>query len=283
VPPRPAGDSAGPSPAGLVSYGPMSLPFESAASELAERDPSSPDILRLLVDNHARFLGFLERRVGSRDEAEEILQEAFVRSIGRTDALQTPESATAWFYRVLRNALIDHHRREGTRRRAFLQLAAEAEGETVAADQERPQCPGLRRGGRDHAWKCGGAALPGARGAAAPACPELRDLPRTRLPRLPLRRATLTGAGRRRPRAAPEQEVARWPPAACSSSRAGPTLEVQSPSMLRCRGVLRSCPLPRARCPSHSQTPAAPDAVTAIEAEQVCQLTLSCRSPNALY
>ena len=114
----------------------MSLPFDSAASEPAERDPSSPDILRLLVDNHARFLGFLERRVGSRDEAEDILQDAFVRSIGRTDALQTPESATAWFYRVLRNALIDHHRREGTRSKAFLQLAAEAEGETVAADHE---------------------------------------------------------------------------------------------------------------------------------------------------
>jgi RNA polymerase sigma factor (sigma-70 family) len=114
----------------------MSLPFESTASEPAERDPSSPDILRLLVDNHARFLGFLERRVGSRDEAEDILQDAFVRSIGRTDALQTPESATAWFYRVLRNALIDHHRREGTRSKAFLQLAAEAEGETVAADHE---------------------------------------------------------------------------------------------------------------------------------------------------
>jgi RNA polymerase sigma-70 factor (ECF subfamily) len=114
----------------------MSLPFQSAAFEPAERDPSSPDILRLLVDNHARFLGFLERRVGSRDEAEDILQEAFVRSIDRTDALQTPESATAWFYRVLRNAIIDHHRREGTRSRAFLQLAAEAEDQTASPDQE---------------------------------------------------------------------------------------------------------------------------------------------------
>jgi RNA polymerase sigma factor (sigma-70 family) len=113
----------------------MSLPFESTASEPAERDPSSPDILRLLVDNHARFLGFLERRVGSRDEAEDILQEAFVRSIGRTDALQSLESATTWFYRVLRNAIIDHHRREGTRSRAFLQLAAEVEDETAAPDQ----------------------------------------------------------------------------------------------------------------------------------------------------
>ena len=73
----------------------MNLPPESAALEPVERDPSSPDILRVLVDNHARFLGFLERRIGSRDEAEDILQEAFVRSLGRTEALQSAESATA--------------------------------------------------------------------------------------------------------------------------------------------------------------------------------------------
>jgi RNA polymerase sigma factor (sigma-70 family) len=114
----------------------MSLPTEPALPESPERDPHAPDVLRLLLDNHARFLGFLERRVGSRDEAEDILQEAFVRSIGRTNTLRSPESATAWFYRVLRNALIDHHRRAGTRSRAFLQLAAEAEDETAAPDRE---------------------------------------------------------------------------------------------------------------------------------------------------
>src|SRR5947208_1924095 len=48
---------------------------------------------------------------------------------------------------------------------------------------------------------------------------------------------TPAGAGRRWPRAAPEQEVAR-------SRRAGPTLEDLPPSILRCRGVLRFCPLP---------------------------------------
>lgn len=90
----------------------------------------------MLLDNHARFLGFLERRVGSRDEAEDILQDAFVRSIGRTDSLESAESATAWFYRVLRNALIDRHRREGTRTRAFEQLASEAEDTAAAPDEE---------------------------------------------------------------------------------------------------------------------------------------------------
>jgi RNA polymerase sigma-70 factor (ECF subfamily) len=109
---------------------------EPVTPQSAERDPRAPDVLRMLLDNHARFLGFLERRVGSRDEAEDILQEAFVRSIGRTDALRSPESATAWFYRVLRNALIDHHRREGARSRAFVQLSAESEDEMAPSDQE---------------------------------------------------------------------------------------------------------------------------------------------------
>ena len=78
----------------------VSHPTEPLLPESAERDANAPDMFRMLLDNHARFLGFLERRVGSRDDAEDILQEAFVRSIGRTDALRTSESATAWFYRV---------------------------------------------------------------------------------------------------------------------------------------------------------------------------------------
>jgi RNA polymerase sigma factor (sigma-70 family) len=114
----------------------MSPPTDLLLAESAERDPQAPDVLRLLLDNHARFLGFLERRVGSRDEAEDILQDAFVRSIGRTESLRSLESATAWFYRVRRNALIDHHRREGTRARAFVRLAREIEEGTVAHDHE---------------------------------------------------------------------------------------------------------------------------------------------------
>lgn len=105
----------------------MSQPLSSVRADAPERDPGTPEVLRLLLDNHARFLGFLERRVGSRDEAEDILQEAFVRSVDRAGSLRDAESATAWFYRVLRNAVIDHYRREGSRSRAVERLAAEAE------------------------------------------------------------------------------------------------------------------------------------------------------------
>jgi len=81
----------------------------------------------LLVENHARFLDFLERRVGSREVAEDILQDAYLRGIDKASALRDLESATAWFYRLLRNAIADHYRRRGAQERAFARVAAEAE------------------------------------------------------------------------------------------------------------------------------------------------------------
>ena len=77
------------------------------------------DHVAVLVENHRRFLAFLERRVGSREVAEDILQEAFVRGLARADQLRDEESAIAWFYRSLRNALVDHWRKKGTEKRIF--------------------------------------------------------------------------------------------------------------------------------------------------------------------
>jgi len=79
--------------------------------------------VRVLVDNYTRFLEFLERRVESRDVAEDILQEAFVRGVDRAPDLPDDESVTAWFYRVLRNAVTDHYRRRSARERAHAYAA----------------------------------------------------------------------------------------------------------------------------------------------------------------
>jgi RNA polymerase sigma factor (sigma-70 family) len=125
----------GPAPAGLLFCG-MNPPFDSATPVEVELDPRTPDVLRILMDNHARFLAFLERRVGSRDVAEDILQEAFVRSLDHADSLRDSASATAWFYRVLRNAITDHFRRQGSRGRALDRLAAESEDSEASPDKE---------------------------------------------------------------------------------------------------------------------------------------------------
>jgi RNA polymerase sigma factor (sigma-70 family) len=88
------------------------------------------------VDNHARFLAFLERRVESRDVAEDILQEAFVRSLDRADSIRSADSAIAWFYRMLRNAITDHYRRQHSQGRALDRFAAETESSEAAIDQD---------------------------------------------------------------------------------------------------------------------------------------------------
>ena len=90
-----------------------------------EAAPDPRASLATLVENHRVFLRFLERRVGSRETAEDLLQEAFGRAITRVESLRDDESAVAWFYRLLRNAVIDHYRRRATAGSALERFAAE--------------------------------------------------------------------------------------------------------------------------------------------------------------
>jgi RNA polymerase sigma factor (sigma-70 family) len=85
------------------------------------------EVVEVLVENHRAFLTFLEKRVGRREVAEDILQEAFARGLHKPPVLGSEESTVAWFYRVLRNAVIDHYRRGGAGQRALAALASELE------------------------------------------------------------------------------------------------------------------------------------------------------------
>jgi RNA polymerase sigma factor (sigma-70 family) len=96
----------------------------------------TPEVVQQLVDGHARFLAFVQRRVGSRATAEDILQEAFARALARGESLRSDESAVAWFYRLLRNALVDHHRRASAASRALGAAALEPEAPAPGPDSE---------------------------------------------------------------------------------------------------------------------------------------------------
>lgn len=82
--------------------------------------------LQVLLDNHRAFLRFLERKVGDRAIAEDILQDAFTRNLDRIERVGE-EGVVPWFYRTLRNAAIDHHRRRGAAGRAMAAFAKELE------------------------------------------------------------------------------------------------------------------------------------------------------------
>lgn len=95
--------------------------------------------VKTLVAEHRRFLGYLERRIGDRALAEDILQEAFVKSLGRLPA-GDDEKLVAWFFRVLKNTITDQHRRTDARGRALDRLAHELAEATSDAELEAEAC-----------------------------------------------------------------------------------------------------------------------------------------------
>ena len=95
---------------------------EESDREAPLKTPSRA-MLDTFTANHREFLRYVERRVGDRAAAEEIVQDAFVRSLDHADDIR--ESMIGWFYRVLRNAAIDHLRRSAVSQRRLDALAVE--------------------------------------------------------------------------------------------------------------------------------------------------------------
>ena len=96
--------------------------------DMADHSPpfvpaETPEVVDQLVENHREFLRYVERRVGNHAVAEEIVQEAFVRSLDRGDEIR--DSVVGWFYRVLRNAVVDYQRRQAVASRRLDEFAAE--------------------------------------------------------------------------------------------------------------------------------------------------------------
>jgi RNA polymerase sigma-70 factor (ECF subfamily) len=104
------------------------------------------DSTALFLANHQRFLDFLKSRVGSTHDAEEILQAAFVRVMEKGSSIRQSESSIAWFYRLLRNAVIDYYRRRESADRsleAYAQQLDEFE-HVVDATLEQTICACVR-------------------------------------------------------------------------------------------------------------------------------------------
>jgi len=90
----------------------------------------SETTLNSLLDLRRQFLGFVQRRVNGREAAEDILQTAYLRALDAGSQLRENESAVAWFYRILRNAIIDHYRRRTTEEAGLERWARKLQDET---------------------------------------------------------------------------------------------------------------------------------------------------------
>ena len=106
-------------------------------------DPAQ--IAGILNGSRDRFLAFLTRRVGSREAAEDILQAAFLKIVEKNAAPFDRERAEAWFYRILRNAVVDHYRRRGAEARGLEILGRDGDPEVpLGPDLEHAVCACVR-------------------------------------------------------------------------------------------------------------------------------------------
>jgi RNA polymerase sigma-70 factor, ECF subfamily len=96
-------------------------------------------VLELLVSGRTKYIKFLLSTLRERDLAEEIFQQLIIKIPEWKSQLRSEDRAEAWIYRVLRNAVIDHHRRSSRGVLAMQEGGGELE---IAAPEPTPAlCP----------------------------------------------------------------------------------------------------------------------------------------------
>jgi RNA polymerase sigma-70 factor (ECF subfamily) len=103
----------------------------------ASISPAAPleEALQVLSAHRSEFVDFAAARMESRSAAEDLVQEALARAVERAGELRADQAVLGWFYRLLRNAIVDHYRRRAAAARALARLADEP---SAAATLERP-------------------------------------------------------------------------------------------------------------------------------------------------
>jgi RNA polymerase sigma-70 factor (ECF subfamily) len=95
-------------------------------------------LLDELSGERARFVQLARRRVATPSDAEDVVQRALMRAAERAAQLDDAGRARAWFYRILRRTIVDHHR---ARPREASEDALEHES---AAPDDAPRAPACR-------------------------------------------------------------------------------------------------------------------------------------------
>lgn len=73
-------------------------------------------VRRALVESRRQMLSFLQRRPGSSEAAEDVLQAFMLRAIERSSQLRDVRTVRGWLSRILATTIVDHQRRSARRR-----------------------------------------------------------------------------------------------------------------------------------------------------------------------
>ncbi len=96
---------------------------------------------RLLAEQSA-FRAFLRKRLSDDALIEDLLQQSLVKAVERGHELNNHDSAVSWFYRILRNAVVDYYRSHAADRRKLDglhdELVTSGEDKMPGLDEVRP-------------------------------------------------------------------------------------------------------------------------------------------------
>jgi len=112
-------------------------------SDVTHAPDRSAAIAAHLATHRARFVAFVRSQVHDDALAEDLVQEALGRALAQTETLRG--EVDPWFYRSLRNAIVDHARRRGASARALEALARELDGAVAVREDAHRVCPCVLR------------------------------------------------------------------------------------------------------------------------------------------
>ena len=91
---------------------------------------------------HRSLLSFIRSRIRSKEDAEDILQNVFIKISANVDKLTEQEKLQSWIYTITRNAIIDYYRVNATKKNVVMNeyleesiLEEETEDPTKGLDQ----------------------------------------------------------------------------------------------------------------------------------------------------
>src|SRR5215469_10805496 len=103
-------------------------------------------VIMSLREGHREFLRFLSGRTQSIHEAEDILQDFYVKAIRSARTIKDPGALKGWLAQELRRTLVDYYRRASVRKAALQRLeASEGPAMLIDDDADRAVCNCLYR------------------------------------------------------------------------------------------------------------------------------------------
>jgi len=100
------------------------------------------DLTDRLLEQESAFRAFLRKRLSDDVVVEDLLQQSLMKAVERYHDLRKSDSAISWFYRILRNTVVDYYRSHAADHRkvdGLLQkMVVSGEDQTPALDELRP-------------------------------------------------------------------------------------------------------------------------------------------------